>query len=198
MTDEELVAKALSDPKAEEELIERYKDAVRAKAHLYFLLGGDESDLVQEGTIGLFGAIRSYSADKGTSFRTYADICINSRILNAVKAAAREKHKPLNTSLSLDAPLAAAGEGEDAISLGESIPGSASAEPEAAALRSELFEFISNPNPALFSELESSVLKRMLSGESYSSAAEALGITKKAYDNAVQRIRRKIREQLRD
>ncbi len=190
MTDEELASLASrGDAGAGEFLIQRYKDSVRAKAGLYFMLGADREDIVQEGMIGLFKALRSYDPARGASFRTYADRCIGSQILKAVRSAGRLKHAPLNSALSLQEP---AGEGrQDTIE--DTIAAGFDADPEELAVLAEVESAISDENGGLFSAFERQVFTGLREGKSGRQIAEELGRPVKSVDNATQRIRNKIR-----
>lgn len=191
-TDSELRQLAVAgDTSAEEELIERYAKLVRICARPYFLAGGDSEDLTQEGMLGLLSAIRNYDESGGASFRTFAEICIRNRVLEAVKAASRKKHEPLNDGVSL----------EYIILSEESRLGPASQQaifrraPEEQVLaRESEKEFYSTFSRCL-SVFETKVLFHYLEGEPYRRIAEAVGSSEKSVDNAVQRIRRKLARQ---
>lgn len=191
-TDSELRQLAVAgDTAAEEELIERYAKLVRICARPYFLAGGDSEDLTQEGMLGLLSAIRNYVESGGATFRTFAEICIRNRVLEAVKAASRKKHEPLNDGVSL----------EYIILSEESRLGPASQQaifrraPEEQVLaRESEKEFYSTFSRCL-SVFETKVLFHYLEGEPYRRIAEAVGSSEKSVDNAVQRIRRKLARQ---
>ena len=188
-TDSELRQLAVAgDTAAEEELIERYAKLVRICARPYFLAGGDSEDLTQEGMLGLLSAIPNYDESGGGSFRTFAEICIRNRVLEAVKAASRKKHEPLNDGVSL----------EYIILSEESRLGPASQQaifrraPEEQVLaRESEKEFYSTFSRCL-SVFETKVLFHYLEGEPYRRIAEAVGSSEKSVDNAVQRIRPKL------
>ena len=179
------------DREAEDELYSRYKESVRVRARLYFMLGAEHDDIVQEGMIGLFKAIRSYDPSRGASFSTYADLCIGSRIITAVRSASRDKYRPLNEAFSLDLPLDP--EDEETRTLGDTIAAGPDSDPEAKYLSAE-FEGLLGPENKTFSGFERKVLGAMLEGLDYREIAEALGKTPKQIDNAMQRIRNKIRK----
>ena len=184
-SDEELqgLAKA-QNVSAEEVLAERYAREVRMCARPYFLIGGDSEDLIQEGMIGLLSAIREYEADKGASFRTYAQICIRNRIRSAVRSSQRRKNAPLNDGVPLDDVLS-----DESQSLGAHYYARS---PEEQVLARETDkEFISAYSRCL-SKLEAEILDLYLDGLSYGEIAAASGHDVKAVDNAVQRIRRKL------
>lgn len=187
-SDESLCTLAASgDRVAEERLAMRYSRLVRICARPYFLAGGDSEDLIQEGMIGLLSAIRGFEPEKEASFRTYAEVCIRNRLRSAVKAAARDKHTPLNRSVSLAAPLF---EEIGALSLGASpqrvenpedvLIGREERQSRMEALRGKLSGF------------EKTVIDLYLDGLSYAQIAAQVGKSSKSVDNAVQRVRRKI------
>ncbi len=190
LTDEELCAAAGEDPGAMDLLLHRYKDAVRAKAQLYFMMGGDRDDIIQEGMTGLFKAVTSFDPSRGASFRTYADICINRHIINAIKAAGRRKYSPLNNAYSLDRPVS-----EDAPeqTLGETLAAGLESNPEAAAILGEMTELIMSPDSRLFSPLERQVLQGLYEGLDYRRISVWLARSPKSIDNAIQRIRKKLK-----
>jgi RNA polymerase sporulation-specific sigma factor len=185
-------------------LFREYRDTIRGKASLYFLAGGDTGDLVQEGMIGLFRAIMNYDESKEASFRTYAELLIARQMIAAIRSAARLKHRPLNTSLSLDAgvsfcaPAGAAGEGADgdrmssaSANLGASLP-DASASPEEAVLLKDEMERLEAVSLRRFSKLERAVWNEYKRGMAYTDIAKALGCSPKAIDNALQRMKKKV------
>ena len=176
LTDEELCLLAREDAQAEGEILSRYKDLVRRTARTYYILGSDREDVVQEGMIGLFKAIHHYDGSQEASFRTYAGICVRRQILDAVKAAARKKHEPLNTSLFLTPE-----EQERFMIRMEEEPGE------------DLLDLVEHRWRQKFSPLEKSVLEGYLAGDSYALIAEKLGKDTKAVYNAMERIKGKIR-----
>ncbi|MDF2656130.1 MAG: polymerase factor sigma-70 [Bacillota bacterium] len=189
-TDEELVILAQEgDANAEEFLIRKYKDVVRSKAHLYFMVGADSEDIVQEGMIGIFKAIRSYNKDRQASFHTFAEICINRQIITAIKRATRLKHSPLNTSVSLSKPLS---DLEPDTTLEEILSSNSNTDPEALFLLKEDMGYIEGNGSEIFSDLELSVWNEYLKGKSYHKIAEITGKSPKAIDNAIQRTKRKL------
>lgn len=189
MTDEQLLRLARDwQGGAEEALAERYTRLVRVCARPFFLSGGDSEDLLQEGMLGLLSAIRSYDAEKGASFKTYAEICIRNRIQSAIRSAGRKKHAPLNDGLSLDEVLSA-----ESQSLGTQYF-QRSPEEQVLARESEK-EFISAYSRCL-SKFEARILGLYLDGLSYEEMADITSRNVKAVDNAVQRIRRKLAKQL--
>ena len=191
MTDEELAALAIGgDSSASEYLIQAYKELVKSKAHLYFMLGGDRDDIVQEGMIGIFKAIKNYDIEKGASFKTFADLCVNRQIITAIKSAGRQKHSPLNSSLSLDKPVS---EGEYSQTLGETLAAGIDTDPEAVYLMGEMAELLLASEDGFLSAFERLVLQEMMSGKTYRDIAKEQDKSEKSVDNAIQRIRRKLR-----
>ena len=175
--------------KSIETVLEEYNEAVRSKAGLYFMLGAEKDDLIQEGMIGLVKAYNSFDPEKGASFKTFADLCITRQMINAVKAAGREKNAPLNLAVSLDRPVS---DEEDAPTLGETLAAGFEADPEAQLLFAELMEILSSPDSSVFSPLEKKVFGLLTEGRKYREIAQLLGKTPKQIDNAMQRIRNKI------
>lgn len=180
LPDEELAVRANRSAAAMETLITRYSRTVRVCARPLFLAGGDQEDLFQEGMIGLLYALRSYDPSSGTPFRAYALVCIRNKLISAVRAAAANKHAPLNDSVSFHT-----------FSQDETVPESMRADPEAEVIgRVGAGEFL-DALCFLLSTTEKAVLSLYLQGLSYSEIAAACGKTNKAVDNTVQRIRRK-------
>ena len=191
MTDEVLAGLAQAgDREAEDILIRRYVEMIRGKAHLYFIVGADSEDVIQEGMIGLFKAIHDYSGNREATFKTFAELCINRQILTAVKTASRRKHQPLNDSVSLSTPVDETGGG----TLEESLGGDMASNPEAVFMENTLSLLLTDENSTLFSSMERRVLKEYLAGKKYPEIAQSLGKSYKTIDNAMQRIRRKINE----
>lgn len=191
MTDEVLAGLAQAgDREAEDILIRRYVEMIRGKAHLYFIVGADSEDVIQEGMIGLFKAIHDYSGNREATFKTFAELCINRQILTAVKTASRRKHQPLNDSVSLSTPVDETGGG----TLEESLGGDMASNPEAVFMENTLSSLLTDENSTLFSSMERRVLKEYLAGRKYPEIAQSLVKSYKAVDNAMQRIRRKISE----
>ncbi len=183
LTDEELIAKYRSgDRKVGEYIIDKYKPLVRKKARLYYLEGGDQEDLLQEGMLGLFKAIREYDALRQASFLTFAKLCINRQMLSAIESANRKKHKLLNDSLSLEQ---LAEEGDLAATAGE---------PESMILEQEEADRLLKEIYQKLSPMEQKVLGLYLKGMGYLQIAESMGKSGKSIDNALQRIRNKIKK----
>lgn len=191
MTDEVLAGLAQAgDREAEDILIRRYVEMIRGKAHLYFIVGADSEDVIQEGMIGLFKAIHDYSGNREATFKTFAELCINRQILTAVKTASRRKHQPLNDSVSLSTPVDETGGG----TLEESLGGDMASNPEVVFMENTLSSLLTDENSTLFSSMERRVLKEYLAGRKYPEIAKLLGKSYKTIDNAMQRIRKKINE----
>ena len=190
LTDETLAQRAQEgNMEAEEYLIRKYKDVVRGKARLYFIMGADVDDVVQEGMIGMFKAIRSYNKDKVTSFRTFAELCINRQIATAIKTANRMKHAPLNTSVSLNNPLSQ--EGKEG-TLQEVLSTGKSTDPQELLVLKDIVHYILSNDSNIFSKFEIKVWNEYLQGKACREIAETLGKTTKAVDNAMQRTKKKI------
>lgn len=187
--DEALCALAAAgDRLAEEQLVIRYNRLVRMCARPYFLAGGDSEDLIQEGMVGLLTAIREYNPSKAAGFRTYAEVCIRNRLLSAVKAAARDKHTPLNNSVSFETPLFR----ENGDRFAYHAPGRQLEDPEEIFLSRESFRERMEALMGQLSGFEANVLRLYLNGLSYSEIAAEVNKSPKSVDNAVQRIRRKL------
>ncbi len=194
MTDEEVVEIARGgDVDAQEYLINKYKNYVRAKARTYFLLGGDKEDLVQEGMIGMYKAIRDFRSDKLSSFRAFAELCITRQIITAIKTATRQKHIPLNSYVSLNKPIY--DEDSDRTLL-DVITGNKMTDPEELMISREEFSDIESKMGEILSTLEWQVLVYYLEGKSYQEIADELGRHVKSIDNALQRVKRKLEKYL--
>lgn len=196
-TDEELVEVAREgDQVALSELLDRYRRFARSKARSYFLVGGDRDDVVQEGMIGLYKAIRDYEPHHDASFRSFAELCITRQILTAIKTATRQKHVPLNTYVSFERPQNAGDDGGR--TLGETIPDTDSCDPLRQLLDSDELRELRATFRELLSRLEADVLNLYVEGRSYQEIAESLGRHVKSVDNALQRIKRKLEQHLRE
>jgi RNA polymerase sigma-H factor len=179
------------NPDAYDRLVRRYYGFVRLKASSYFLAGGDSDDLIQEGLVGLYKAIRDYRTDRESSFRNFAELCITRQIITAVKTATRNKHTPLNQYLSFSSsPSSAAGEGEP--TLDEVIPGPSVNDPVNQVISSEELQALVACLSTVLSELESRVLSLYLDGHSYEDVGKRLECDTKTVDNALQRVKRKV------
>jgi len=171
-------------------IIKRYRGFVRLKASSYFLLGGESDDLIQEGLLGLYKAIRDYRTDRESSFRNFAELCITRQIITAVKTATRNKHTPLNQYVSFSQSPAAAGDSDT--TLDEILPGPTVNDPVNQVIATEELASLVACMSAVLSELESRVLSLYLDGHSYEVVAEKLECDTKTVDNALQRVKRKV------
>jgi RNA polymerase sporulation-specific sigma factor len=171
-------------------IVRRYRGFVRLKASSYFLLGGEADDLIQEGLLGLFKAVRDYRSDRESSFRNFAELCITRQIITAVKTATRNKHTPLNQYVSFSQSPAAAGDSET--TLDEVLPGPLASDPVNQAIATEELHSLVTCLSSVLSELESRVLSLYLDGHSYELIAERLECDTKTVDNALQRVKRKV------
>ena len=196
LTDETIVELSHEgDATAEEYLLDKYKNFVRSKARSYFLVGADHEDIVQEGMIGLYKAIRDYRPDKLSSFRAFAELCITRQIITAIKTATRQKHIPLNNYVSLNKPLY--DEESDRTLLDVIIEGRTS-DPEEMIINMENVGNIRTKINEVLSGLEQEVLNAYLDGKSYQEIAESLGRHVKSIDNALQRVKRKLEKYLEE
>jgi len=194
MLDEDIVEFAKDgDDSALEYLINKYKNFVRAKARSYFLIGADREDIIQEGMIGLYKAIRDLKSDKLSSFRAFAELCITRQIITAIKTATRQKHIPLNSYVSLNKPIY--DEDSDRTLL-DVISGSKITDPEELIISREEFDDIEEKMGEILSSLEWKVLMSYLEGKSYQEIAVDLKRHVKSIDNALQRVKRKLERYL--
>ena len=190
LTDEEIVGKCHEgDDRAVEFLLNKYKNFVRSKARSYFLIGADHEDIVQEGMIGLYKAIRDFRADRQASFRAFAELCVTRQIITAIKTATRQKHIPLNSYVSLNKPLY--DDESDRTLLDVIVEGKASS-PEDLLISQESLQSINLRIGEVLSDLEQDVLAAYLDGKSYQEIAQMLGRHSKSIDNALQRVKRKL------
>lgn len=190
LSDDELIKYVhAGDSKAEEKLIKRYKNFVLAKSRSYFLVGADREDIVQEGMIGLYKAIRDYKIDRLASFRAFAELCITRQIITAIKAATRQKHQPLNSYISLNKPIY---DEESDRTLLDVLKGGKLYNPESLFISKETYDLIENKIIEMLSDLEFDVLQEYLKGKSYQNIAESLDKHVKSVDNALQRVKRKL------
>ncbi len=194
MTDEEIVGDARGgDNEALEYLIRKYKNFVRAKARSYFLIGADKEDIIQEGMIGLYKAIRDYKDDKLASFRAFAELCITRQIITAIKTATRQKHIPLNSYVSLNKPIY---DEESDRTLMDVLSGVKITDPEELLISQEELKNIESKIGEILSDLEWEVLMSYLQGKSYQEIAVDLDRHVKSIDNALQRVKRKLERYL--
>jgi len=179
------------DPGALDILIRRYTGFVRLKASSYFLAGGDSEDLVQEGLIGLYKAVRDFRPDKETSFRSFAELCVTRQIITAIKTATRFKHAPLNTYVSFS-HTPAGQESDGDCTLGDALPGPSVNDPSICVISTEELQSLVFCLGTGLSRLESDALRLYLEGSSYEEMAVELGCDTKTIDNALQRVKRKV------
>lgn len=196
MLDEEIIVDARAgDNKALEYIINKYKSFVRAKARTYFLIGADREDIIQEGMIGLYKAIRDFREDKLSSFRAFAELCITRQIITAIKTATRQKHIPLNSYVSLNKPIF---DDESDRTLMDVICEESITDPEEMIINREEFAGIEVKMGEILSGLEWEVLSLYLQGKSYQEIAEELDRHVKSIDNALQRVKRKLEKYLEE
>ena len=194
MADEQVVGLAQQgDSVAVEYLLSKYKNFVRSKARSYFLIGADHEDIVQEGMIGLFKAIRDYRPGKQASFKVFAEICVNRQIISAIKSATRQKHRPLNCYVSLDKPVFEEGKERTLLDM---LGGSHGVDPENLLVDQEAFNDIERNVSTMLSDLEWEALCKYLESKSYQQIAQELHRTTKSIDNALQRVKRKLEKYL--
>jgi RNA polymerase sporulation-specific sigma factor len=189
LTDEillDLVQKG--DSESTDFLISKYRNFVRAKASRYFLIGGEREDIVQEGMIGLYKAIRDFKVDKQASFKAFAELCITRQIITAIKTATRQKHTPLNSYVSLYKPLFE----DDNHTLLDVIPGTKTMDPATLIINQEKALDIEMKMAEMLSDLERKVLALYMDGQSYVEISEELNKHVKSIDNALQRVKRKL------
>jgi RNA polymerase sigma-H factor len=192
LEDLQLVLKARNGSTvAMDQLMRRYTSFVRLKASSYFLAGGDSDDLIQEGLVGLYKAVRDFRADKETSFRSFAELCVTRQIITAIKTATRFKHAPLNTYVSFShTPAGQESDGE--CTLGDALPASNVNDPSVGVISTEELQSLVGCLKTTLSPLEADALRLYLEGSSYEAMAEELGCDTKTIDNALQRVKRKI------
>lgn len=196
MVDEDVILEArVGNEHALEYLINKYKSFVRAKARTYFLIGADREDIIQEGMIGLFKAIRDFKGDKLSSFRAFAELCITRQIITAIKTATRQKHIPLNSYISLNKPIF---DEESDRTLMDIISEESISDPEELIINREEFRGIENKMGEILSSLEWEVLTLYLDGKSYQEIAVELDRHVKSIDNALQRVKRKLENYLKE
>ena len=188
--DEDLIQIIKSgDKNALEYLIHKYKELVNIKVSKYYIIGAEKDDIVQEGLIGLFKAIKSYKPDKHNSFKTFANMCIERQLITAIKTSNRQKHQPLNSYLSLN--MSAYDEESDDTSIMEVFDSCLIEDPLDTITKKEYYTNIENTIDKSLSDFEKKVLNRYMNGESYVEIAEKLDSPVKSIDNAIQRIRKK-------
>ena len=189
ISDEQIIELVRSgDQMAQDYLLNKYKTLVKSKARAYFLIGADREDIIQEGMIGLYKAVRDYHQEKNASFRSFADLCINRQIITAIKTANRQKHIPLKSSVSLNKQVYGSDEEETYIDF---LKTEEATSPEAIFIGIENKNFILEHFSKALSSFESQVLSLYLQGRSYSRIAEITGKPEKSIDNALQRVKKK-------
>ena len=192
LEDLQLVMKARNGNQAAlDALMKRYTSFVRLKSSSYFLAGGDSDDLIQEGMIGLYKAVRDFRPDKETSFRSFAELCVTRQIITAIKTATRYKHAPLNTYVSFSHTPAGQDSDSDC-TLGDALPGPRIDDPIVSVMSTEELKSLVFCLGTGLSQLEAQALKLYLEGSSYEDMAEELGCDTKTIDNALQRVKRKV------
>ena len=189
MSDEDLIETIKSgDKNALEYLINKYKELVNMKVSKYFMVGSEKEDIVQEGLIGLYKAIKSYSPEKQNSFKTFANMCIERQLITAIKSSNRQKHQPLNSYLSLNA---SAYENDEETSILDTYDAHQIEDPLETITKQEYYKSVETAIDKSLSNFEKQVLNRYMQGESYIQIAEKLDTPVKSVDNAIQRIRKK-------
>ncbi len=185
--DEELVRIAQAgDDAVQDYLLDKYKSLVRAKSRAYFLIGADSEDIIQEGMIGLYKAVRDFNGEKNTSFRSFAELCVNRQMITAIKAATRQKHQPLNSYISLNKPVETEQTYMDLLQEGAFL------NPETLLIGQENRNFLEDQLVKHLSGFETRVLMLYLQGRSYFEIARTLKKPEKSIDNALQRIKKKL------
>jgi RNA polymerase sporulation-specific sigma factor len=188
--EELMVARAKTgDKRAQEFVIKKYKNLVRSRARSYFLIGADREDIVQEGMIGLFKAIRDYQPDKMSSFRSFADLCVKRQIITAIKTATRQKHMPLNSYVSLNKPLF---DEESDRTLYDLMTNNKELNPEHLIIKQEEWHTMSLQMGKVLSDLEWQVLSAYIDGKTYQEIAKDMNRHIKSIDNALQRVKKKL------
>ena len=196
MTDDEIVKLAKADNlHALEYILEKYKNFVKSRSRPYFLIGADREDIIQEGMIGLYKAIRDYDTEKYTNFRAFAEMCITRQIITAIKTATRRKHMPLNSYVSLSHPVF---DEESDKTLLDTITEHSCLDPEEIIINKEDYTSIGKKINELLSPKEMEILSVYLQGKSYQEISDELGISHKSIDNALQRVKRKLDKNIRN
>ena len=190
LTDEQIISQIKDgDEQALIFLLEKYKDLVNSKVGKYFIIGAEREDIVQEGMIGLFKAIKNFDGEKQNTFKTFANICIERQLITAIKSSNRQKHMPLNSYLSLN--TSAYENDDNNTELIETLNNEQIEDPLETIMKKEYFEEIQNTMHKSLSKFEEQVLERFMQGESYEIIAQKLDTPVKSVDNAIQRIRKK-------
>lgn len=192
MQDEEIINKIKAgDKSALNYLMEKYKELVNMKVSKYYIIGAEKEDIVQEGMIGLYKAIKSYSDDKNTSFKSFANMCIERQLITAIKSSNRQKHMPLNSYLSLNMTAFENEDGNNDTQIVDVLENTVIEDPLDTITKKEYFSSVENVIDSSLSDFEKKVLNRYVQGESYVKIAERLDAPVKSVDNAIQRIRKK-------
>ena len=192
MTDEEIVKRAKANNKeALEFLINKYKDVVNMKVSKYYLNGAEKEDIIQEGLIGLYKAIKGFNPDKQNSFKTFANLCIERQVITAIKGSNRQKHMPLNSYLSLNNSNYENEDGEEEGQLIEILDANTIEDPLDTVTKNEYYKKIEKTIDESLSDFEKKVLSKFIDGQSYIQIAQSLNSPVKSIDNAIQRIRKK-------
>lgn len=196
MSDEDIIAIAKNgDTFALEYILSKYKPLAKSKSRAYFLIGADNEDIIQEGMIGLYKAVRDFNPDKHASFRAFADLCVNRQIITAIKAATRQKHQPLNNYVSLNKPVF---DDDSQETFMDSIKGTDFSDPETMFIGEEARAGIEEHLEKNLSKFESEVLAFYLDNKSYSEISELMGKPEKSIDNALQRVKKKLEKYLEE
>ncbi len=192
MTDEELITKIRANDKcALNFLMDRYKDVVNMKVSKYYISGAEKDDIVQEGLIGLYKAVKNFDKEKQNSFKTFANLCIERQIITAIKGSNRQKHIPLNSYLSLNSSNYENENGDEEGELIEVLDANAIEDPLETVTKNEYYKQVEKTIEESLSDFEKKVLFRFIDGQTYMQIAESLNSPVKSVDNAIQRIRKK-------
>lgn len=191
LTDEQIISQIKQgDESSLSYLLEKYKELVNIKVGKYFMIGAEREDIVQEGMIGLFKAIKNYNEDKQSSFKSFANICIERQLITAIKSSNRQKHMPLNSYLSLNNAAYENNE-DDSVELIDTFNSKTIEDPLETIMKKEYYQEVENAVNKSLSKFEKQVLDRFVKGESYVTIAQKLDSPVKSVDNAIQRIRKK-------
>ncbi|MCI8410906.1 MAG: RNA polymerase sporulation sigma factor SigH [Clostridia bacterium] len=191
LTDEQIISQIKQgDESSLSYLLEKYKELVNIKVGKYFMIGAEREDIVQEGMIGLFKAIKNYNEDKQSSFKSFANICIERQLITAIKSSNRQKHMPLNSYLSLNNAAYENNE-DDSVELIDTFNSKTIEDPLETIMKKEYYQEVENAVNKSLSKFEKQVLDRFIKGESYVTIAQKLDSPVKSVDNAIQRIRKK-------
>lgn len=199
MSDDELLELInKKDTDALDFLICKYKDLVNSKVNKYFIIGAEKEDIVQEGLIGLYKAIKDYKPDKQNSFKSFANLCIERQLITAIKSSNRQKHMPLNSYLSLNMTAFENEDGNNDTQIVDVLENTVIEDPLDTITKKEYFSSVENVIDSSLSDFEKKVLNRYVQGESYVKIAERLDAPVKSVDNAIQRIRKKTAKNIQE